>query len=189
MSNRITPWYDVYGELAKAMRLFYERNKDQPAKALFNACSSNPSFIPANQWILNKEASGGLDPIQVFASINSLTLGAELRMSRIKALFAVFALDNRYYGEKIDFSGCPTPVAIKLLSFRETGIQNQIWEAFAAVLDKGQEGLDKGQEGLDKDQREIFGIMELSPVPRIPELNKLGGDLLYVRHSSLNITL
>ncbi|MDO6434803.1 AAA family ATPase [Flavitalea sp. BT771] len=141
MSNKITPWYEVYVELANSLVVFYERNKDQPAKTLFDVCIGNPVFISANQWILNKESSGGLDPIQVFASISSLTLGDDLRMDRIDALFDVLGKTRNY--EKIDFSGCPTPVAVRLLSFRERIAQNEIWDAFAAVMNQGKDGFGK----------------------------------------------
>lgn len=141
MNSKITPWYEVYKIIAEHLHLLYDRNRENPAAALFTACTTNPDFKKANQWIESKWTTDGLDPIQIFSSINSSTLGENLRLSRIGALFDILGLDKNQYYDKIDFSGCPTPVAIKLLSYRENQVQNRIWQVFAAVMANGQDGL------------------------------------------------
>ncbi|MBN9379936.1 MAG: AAA family ATPase [Chitinophagaceae bacterium] len=141
MSNRITPWYEVYRVLASSMYLFYQRGTSDPATRFFADCSNNEIFLKENEWVKSKWSNDALDPIQILGSINSLTLGDELRRRRIDALFGVLGLDDEKYG-KIDFSGCPTPVAVRLLSFRTKEIQNEIWSAFSAIMEKGQDGLD-----------------------------------------------
>jgi predicted ATPase len=142
MSNRITPWYEVYRTLASSLYSFYQRDTTDPAALFFAACTSHEVFLKENEWIRSKWSNNGLDPIQILGSINSLTLGDDLRRRRIDAFFGVLGLGDEKY-EKIDFSGCPTPVAVRLLSFRTRAIQNEIWAAFAAVMERGQDGLDK----------------------------------------------
>jgi predicted ATPase len=133
----ITPWWVVYEEIAQKLQQLFENNSSSE-KLLYKLCVNKESFLQENSWIskFRKAKVEALDPIHIFASISGNRLRALKRLQRINILLEILESDEYY--ENIDFSGCPTPAVISILSVRSYENQLEIWELFNRVYTGGQ---------------------------------------------------
>ena len=131
------PWWVVYAEMARMLQQLYE-NSNSGEMVLYRLCVDSESFRQENSWIskFRKAKVEALDPIHVFASISGNRLGEEKRLRRINILLDI--LKSEQYYDAIDFSGCPTPAVISILSVRSYENQLEIWELFNRVYKEGQ---------------------------------------------------
>ncbi|PZR08335.1 MAG: hypothetical protein DI539_22825 [Flavobacterium psychrophilum] len=154
-----TPWHEVYPKLARLLYNFYLEVED-PGPALFRLFQDDEGYLRDNQWF-DKAGYESLDPIQVFASLNSNKIRPGLRMARIQHCFRLLMLPSSemYVPGEIDFSGCPAPVAVHILNFRPPAVQKEIWAFFADVMIRRQDAL---EEGLFHQVADWDGIREVS---------------------------
>jgi len=146
-------WHLVYKEIRELLYEYFgncNTNNKQPNEQLYQDLIKDKEFVAENQWILNNNESnpaGGVDPINVFASINSNKLDRYSRVIRINILLRLLGSKSVY--QKIDFSGCPLQETSLLEDFRNPESQNQIWGLFINVVNNGTTGLeDKFSEKL-----------------------------------------
>lgn len=128
-------WNDVYFDLGEELIKFYNKHGSNTGKDLYQLFVKNVKFRNTNTWILKfypvfKVRS--LDPIHVFASINSNKLAPKKRIERINLLFYLLTGRQNKYNE-IDFIGCPSPPTINLISARKEEEQDEIWKVFANI--------------------------------------------------------
>jgi hypothetical protein len=142
----IPKWNTVYKKLAKFL---FNLNNNPFEKenfignTLYKKCFNDKEFVENNEWIKKFDSVwevGNLDPIHIFASINSSNLGNEKRLARINTLFRLFDsnfTENDKYA-KINFDGCPSPMATNIISARNEENQKKIWEYFLDVFANSQ---------------------------------------------------
>lgn len=127
-------WYIVYKEITNLLLKYYKNNQTNAGENLYKIFCSDPDFIQFNQWILKFGPNFGtesIDPIHVFASINGNTINSKKRIERINILLRLLKSKNHY--NEIDFTGCPAPTIINLISPRTFQNQNEIWDIFNRV--------------------------------------------------------
>lgn len=144
-SKRKTPWYQVYSTLSQAILKFYNGckvGKKNPGEELFKICQTNTDFLNQNRWIdkfNNEFAVKSLDPIHIFSSISANRQNNQNRTQRINILLEIF--QSQPVKKQIDFTGCPTPAATKLMSIRRKKEQQEIWELFSRVCNETKRSL------------------------------------------------
>lgn len=131
----MTSWFTVYSRLTKLLHKFYLEYPEDTAQYFLMQCEENPGFRLLNSWLGRFQRNSdtwGLDPIHIFSSFNDSKLADHTRIRRIEILFNIFgqSLDEH----QIDFSGCPTPFMIKIMSTRPVTVQQEIWAFFAMVV-------------------------------------------------------
>lgn len=168
MEVKVTPWYEAYENLAHHLNQFYIIHLGEAGTKLFDICINSKLFCNNNKWI-NKFSSTwevtSLDPLHVFASISGNSSTPEKRLNRINILLELLQDKNQsefydYYSEKyskIDVTGCPAPMPVKLLSARHHDDQNEIWTLFHHSFEHGREGLDEDLFSLSK---QWYGVSE-----------------------------
>ncbi|WP_106795147.1 hypothetical protein [Aquimarina sp. Aq78] len=149
-------WYLVYNEFANLLNEF-GLNNNSPGETLFNILVEDSEFISENNWINNHRANlsqNSIDPIHVFSSFNGSKQSGSSRIKRINILFRILTSKNetiknntdkttsqsKIY-ENIDFSGCPSPFNVKMLSVRDIDSQKEIWENFLSIHNLKQKGV------------------------------------------------
>ena len=133
-------WYDIYPRLALAIQQLQTGSND-PGDDVYMRCSSDGKFLALNPWFRVDEygkREGSIDPIVLFCSFNDSYLKGVTKLRRLNCMLRLFGL--REY-EKVDFTGCPTPVTIKMISGRSRAQQQAIWEMFGRIIDGGQPAL------------------------------------------------
>jgi len=155
-------WYFLYKKLSNFLNsidtLLTDKTKGEQ---LYDKLQTDKEFIESNQWINNFETTKSLDPIHIFASINSNKLSYANRLKRINILFRL--LDTYFIEEykEIDFNGCPAPMITKIIGARNKNAQDQVWDMFSNIIKNSQSAnIDfavlKGWYGLDIGSFTIF---------------------------------
>lgn len=135
-------WYDVYREIALLLSKFYSLNKTSAGQVLFKRAIDKKNFSEKNRWLIRLKtisSANSIDPIHIFSSLNESNINLELRKDRINGWLEL--LDSKNVYEQIEFTGCPAPFSLKILSARKLDSQKEIWAAFSEVIKHGQEGL------------------------------------------------
>ncbi|MEO6670437.1 MAG: hypothetical protein ABIN36_13225 [Ferruginibacter sp.] len=99
----------------------------------------NKLLVEANPWLKNITKYGtvkSIDPFHFFTSFSQFGEKETKRISIINQYFKILESDAHF--NKIDFTGCPTPFALRILSVRDIPVQKQIWSFFKDVADKNQ---------------------------------------------------
>lgn len=128
-------WHIIYRQLAELLSEFYEDNRSKSSERLFKRCLSKRGFLEANNWLnkfMQQQTGRHLDPIHIFASISDSKLKPNTRVARINLLLEVFNLRGMH--TEIDFTGCPTPMMIRIMSKRPLINQREIWKLFNDVM-------------------------------------------------------
>ena len=149
-------WYHAYPELAARLLAFYKKNRRQSGQVLFRLTQKNPFFLRRDDWLVSRSrrAKGNrLDPVHVFSSFNRPRQPEKLRMEFFHAWFSI--LGSKYSSGPIDFSGCPTPIAIKSVGIREPDADQEIWASFARIVEGKQAALD---ENMFEELKRWYGI-------------------------------
>lgn len=139
------PWYEVYDLISKGLFGFSEKCKSKGQKSgeeLFTSLSKNREFRVNNTWIDKFEKDfniKSLDPFHIFASISAGGLKEENRIKRINIILEHFELSP--YLPAINFDGCPSPMAVYLVSARDVERQIEIWDLFERVYSHNVKGL------------------------------------------------
>lgn len=142
-SKYIPRWNTIYRKLA--IKLFnLNKNPFKKSKfignTLYELCFQDEAFRNKNEWIKKFRSGFGvesLDPIHIFASLNSNKIGIENRIERINILFRLLDKNSEKYSN-IDFSGCPSPTTIHMIGARDEDDQEQVWNYFFDVIKKSQ---------------------------------------------------
>lgn len=133
-------WYDIYPQLANALHIFYRKHGSSTGTLLYNLAYKRLGERKYFSW-LSKNQYNSLDPIQIFSSFNRHPQTSILRSKVIEIWCDIF--DVPFQFEELDFTGCPTPLSIKITSFRDITTQTEIWEAFASIMKNKQDGLNE----------------------------------------------
>jgi len=153
--NKKVMWYGVYRELAK---LLAKINGEKLYERCFGK-EFGETFQELNMWAKKFSEIDDLetlDPMHVFASCNSSRMREELRLNRIHLYFEILGMTNsREIYKNIDFSGCPSPVTIALMSARKKDTQDEIWKVFKEFI--GTNSYDENKEYFDLTQK-WYGI-------------------------------
>lgn len=143
-------WHSIYPKLAGALHRFQKENKD-PGNALFLFLNNNEDFKDLNPWFKKDEygrREDSIDPIVLFSSFNDGFLQGVNKLRRLNCALLLF-------GEKpykhVDFTGCPTPITLKMISGRVKSQQVEIWSFFDRILSGGQHALIESDLKLFKD--------------------------------------
>jgi energy-coupling factor transporter ATP-binding protein EcfA2 len=130
-------WYEVYPILVGHFLSFanaHVKKRLNPGKELYKKLSKHQGFVNNNSWFKNWSSSFSvlsLDPIHIFTSLNSNKLSVQNRIDRINILLDFF--NTKLVYKKINFDGCPTPMAVNILSSRKQQDQDSIWALFVDV--------------------------------------------------------
>jgi energy-coupling factor transporter ATP-binding protein EcfA2 len=128
------PWHIVYYRLAELLFEFHKMHGTLAGSKLFELCFSNERFRQNNRWIVkfpNDFKVRSLDPIHIFASINSGTIGEHTKIERIETVYEI--LTDITTNLQVDFSGCPSPSVIYLVGARSHQMQSEIWDTFVSI--------------------------------------------------------
>lgn len=136
-------WHEAYTLIAQLLHRVYEETKENPAEKLYNRLKET-RFAALNDGRLFRDrlsriSEWGLDPIQIFATFNYPKIGSR-RVDVINSLLEEFGLDKRVNYDT-SFIGCPSPIITQIIQYRGWKVQNQIWEMFAAIMEKSIDGL------------------------------------------------
>lgn len=89
-------WTSFYREIAKSLVNFYNsvKNKNEVGRELYERCMQDKRFFELNKSWIEKFGSNtwnikSLDPIHIFASINSNKLGSVKRVQRVNVLLRI----------------------------------------------------------------------------------------------------
>lgn len=137
----IPKWNTVYRKLAKSL-VNLNNNPFEKEKfignALYKKCFQDEAFKNKNEWIKKFSPEWqveSLDPIHIFASLNSNKISNQNRIERINILFRLLDENSEKY-LNIDFNGCPAPTTIHMIGARGENDQKQIWDYFFQVMDQ-----------------------------------------------------
>ena len=136
-SDNKVMWYEVYHELAE---LLAKTNGHE----LYQKCFDNDKFKELHPWTKkfidydgHEKKFETLDPMHIFASINSSRMREKLRLERIHLYFKILGVKkSEELYPNIDFSGCPAPVTISLMAARNEKSQKEIWNVFQKIMNK-----------------------------------------------------
>jgi len=155
--NEKVMWYEVYRELAKLLvkvnpQEFYQKcMNDDKFKEKHNWTKvlvdkehwKADTQTDIKDWSNNHNREGkrefkvlSFDPIQIFMSFNGFGMSDATRIEKINLYFDL--LDSKIEYKNIDFTGCPTPMMIFIISMRHPTEVEKIWVYFRAVIEKGQ---------------------------------------------------
>jgi energy-coupling factor transporter ATP-binding protein EcfA2 len=143
-------WSTIYRQLAELLSEFYENNRSRTSDRLFQQCLSQRGFLQANNWMskfMQQQTGRHLDPIHILASISDSKLSPNTRVTRINYLLEVFNL--RGIHKEIDFTGCPTPMMIRIMSRRPLDSQREIWKVFNDIVKINIAAFDKNSPALE----------------------------------------
>jgi len=161
-------WYDVYHELAKLLayesKVLEDKEKTR-GKVLFELCMKDDIFTKKNHWVnilVDKDREhhealqyvDSFDPMQIFASFNGFGMSDDSRIEKINIYFRLLGSEKRY--KKINFTGCPSPMMLLLVSMRRKGELETLWKPFIDVMNPK-----KKKEDIEIDFKEIsncFGV-------------------------------
>lgn len=132
-------WYDAYRPIAEAMLKFYIKFPKDTGKKFYEKLAPNQEILGFPDYWSESES---VDPIQLFALMSMSSRTSGNRLTSVKNLMHILNLDIDEE-EKIDFSGCPFPMALRIYSARNSTQQQEIWQAFATIMKESQDGLDK----------------------------------------------
>ena len=135
-------WYEVYPKLATLLLNFHKENQERSSEILFYKLNDQEPAFKKKLWFLQsfkKYKRRGLDPIHIFSSFNQSKQKEEDRKVIINRLFRILGSNDRV--EDVDFSGCPSPFSLRLMSIRQPKVQLEIWNAFDEIMSKGQDGI------------------------------------------------
>jgi energy-coupling factor transporter ATP-binding protein EcfA2 len=132
-------WYDAYRSIAEALHTFYLENPRGTAKRFYRKVEANQGLLGFPDYWSESES---VDPIQLFALLSMSNRKMGTRLESLKNLMGILGLDIDEE-EKVDFSGCPFPIALRIYSARNLTQQQEIWNAFAKIIEEGQSALDK----------------------------------------------
>lgn len=149
-------WSETYKDLAELLLAFQRAHFADPGRELYNRCLNQKNFQEDHRWMLRmryRNNSKSLDPIHFFTSFNEYKLSDEQRKRKILAWYRIFYVRRDI--DKIDFTGCPSPISIKLLSVRSENEQAEIWDLFKSVMEQQQEAL---SENIFKIAKKWYGV-------------------------------
>lgn len=141
----VPKWNIVYRKIAEKLFQLTQSpfNKKTVGELLYDKCFGDKEFVENNDWIKKFDSKwkvNSLDPIHIFASINSSQLGNERRINRINILSRLldsnFKKTNSY--SSINFEGCPSPMAVKTITARNEDSQKEVWEYFIEIFNNSQ---------------------------------------------------
>ncbi|MDD2905690.1 MAG: hypothetical protein PHC74_05280 [Sulfurimonas sp.] len=141
MEYHYTPkWHFVYKKLSSYLNNINTLFTQYTTKGelLYSKLQADKEFVEYNQWINNFETIKSLDPIHIFASINSNKLKNDNRIKRINILFRLLDTSFKEDYPEIDFNGCPAPVITQIIGARNKDAQNEIWNMFNDVFKNSQ---------------------------------------------------
>ena len=144
-------WFEVYRIITNRLSIFYSNNQSKSGSEMYDRCFFDKEFSDVNPWIAkfyNAYEIRSIDPINIFASLNQSKISDETRIRRVNALLKILSAEERF--TEIDFSGCPAPFAIRIMSARKEESQQEIWKIFQQILIKHQDGLNQN----------VFDMME-----------------------------
>lgn len=125
-------WHVYYSMLSKELVHHYltwrtSYSPSSPGLSLLENLLSVDRFKEENKWV-EKLGSEGVDPMHIFASISGANLTTERKVKRINLIFKALQIKLEVFN--IDFTGCPSPVIINLLSARNVSTQIEVWKLF-----------------------------------------------------------
>lgn len=126
-------WSVVYKKLTYNLVEFYKEYKDYSPELLHKLVIDESSIIKNQKWFLNLETYGskGIDPVHIYASFNNGNQKIESKIDIIKEWFRL--INGEEIENTIDFTGCPAPFTIRILSGRELKSQKDIWAEFFKI--------------------------------------------------------
>lgn len=135
-------WNIVYTEIAKAIAQIRASEDKKIGSYIYSILARDPKFLNNNQWFAKYSSlkEQFIDPLVLFASLNASMSKRENRLIRVNHLCRIFL--NKEY-EEIDFTGCPTPISINLMSVRNKTSQETLWWIFEHILKIGPTFLDE----------------------------------------------
>lgn len=176
-------WYEVYHEIAEKIYKLIESpvrsvqilqsdiKVKNSNKELFELFYADEGFRDLNKWIEKFVPDNrSLDPLHVFASLNSANLNQEKRLKRVQVICKILKLDIPV---EIDFTSCPTPVATMVLITRDYSgiieITNCFYHAFNNELDRLSTSFDSALKinGIDVVNLSVF-LFWINPEKFIP---------------------
>lgn len=140
----VPKWNIVYRKIAEKLFELTQNpfNKKSVGELLYDKCFGDKEFVENNDWIKKFDSWNihSLDPIHIFASINSSQLGNKRRINRINILFRLldsnFKRTDNY--SSINFEGCPSPMSVKTITARNENNQKEVWQYFIEVFKNSQ---------------------------------------------------
>jgi len=148
-------WTEVYAQLAKELFNFQKRHGAKVGEKLFTLLDEDLAHRYTATWLEKFKTSEkrSIDPIAFFSSFNDSKQGTDIRLERINDYFRLLGVDPGF--DEIDFDGCPTPFAVKLMSVRSSPNQSVLWTTFRNVMLHGQGAIDNA---VFVKLGEIYGI-------------------------------
>lgn len=142
-------WYKVHEQLSGALFTFFNnclKDEKKPGQALYQLLTGDSRFVALNQWVEKFSQQFGvqsLDPMHVFFSLHPNKMTFENRQKRAKLLYEIL-LPDQFFDDEIDFTGCPAPAIIKILTARAEQHQEEVWNLFVNIKSNGRNGLVPG---------------------------------------------
>lgn len=165
-------WKDAFIELGDIMSMYYKTNRQDFRSKLnesiyYTKVENDPSFEASrdnfNIYYFFDALSPNinpsrdefylLDPIHVFALINQSSISQKNRVNNVNFFLAAFNSKIRF-GD-IDFTGCPRPLSLRILSKRSVDVMMNVWSFFELVKSQRQDALNKENFTI---YRNWFGI-------------------------------
>ncbi|WP_316828607.1 AAA family ATPase [Pedobacter miscanthi] len=140
-------WNIIYHELAHAFLVYRNQYGKEAGAEIYRTLDEDDRFRASNQWFYKYSnlTDQYIDPLILFSSLNSSRSKPENRLLRLNHLSRIF-LNTQH--DEVDFSGCPTPITIDLMSVRNKSTQETIWWIFENIMKFGVSFLE--QEIFDK---------------------------------------
>lgn len=140
-------WPKAYRKLAELLLLFYKKHKNSSGKLLFKICVDHPKSKQLYPFIIrfkNQGLNKSLDPVNIFASLNSVHTPDNLRVERYNFYLQLLSKNYGIEYEQVqilNFNGCPTPRTSNIIISRPKVQDDQLWIHFANIFEQGRNGL------------------------------------------------
>ena len=142
-------WPKAYRKLAEMLAIFHKQYDKVAGPVLFKICSDDPAAKQLFQFITRfkqQSANNSLDPVNLFASINSLHSPHGLRVARYNFYLELLSINAKQEFEQVNisgFEGCPTPRTSNIITPRSIEQDQQLWRQFADVIELGVKGINE----------------------------------------------
>lgn len=154
-------WYEVYDELAKAMKRFHLQHGKQSGQELYRLIQQKQDkaikLFPFMEKFFLENGVKSFDPIHVFASFNNFDIATDTREQKIKFYAEIFELDHSLLinAEYDAFKYFPHINIVHVVARRKLKYQREIWSFFEAIMDEQEEMISKY---FDSSQHDWYGV-------------------------------
>ena len=141
--RKIEVWHEAYRYLAEQLAFYFLVHKEDSSNKLFEILFQS-EYGRQNEWLKEskrRNTESGVDPIQLFASLNNSGTSSQVRFARLSLLLEELDPDTELVFSEDFFDGCPTPVTVQIISTRKLKFQNEVWNLFTSVVNNGLDGL------------------------------------------------